>query len=261
MSATSRIQSISRTYRPAAVRTRTRVVTDPNDKANIYIYISGSAGVRSSSELAGCSALTPDKDKNSSLFRIEIIKVPLAHPEQSAVVNGARIFEGLMNPARHGEPAADVAAAQARAAAAGRAGGGGGRGAAPAPGTAAGPTQCHDITVYPQIGLAGGACGGYGLLLDIGAMLANPEAHGAAADSNFSFWHSATFNNDGTKILFSDEWGGGTQLRCRTTDKLGMGRGRDLLDRCGQEDDVHELATRCQRRRRSRRTASPTTAR
>ncbi len=198
------------------------VVTDPNDKANIYIYISGSAGVRSPNELAGCSALTPDKDKNSSLFRIEVIKVPLAHPEQSAVVNGARIFEGLMTPARHGEPAADVAAAQARAAAAGRAGGGGGRGAAPAPGTAAGPTQCHDITVYPQIGLAGGACGGYGLLLDI-SDVANPKRIGAAADSNFSFWHSATFNNDGTKILFSDEWGGGTQPRCRTTDKLEWG--------------------------------------
>jgi hypothetical protein len=198
------------------------VVTDPNDKANIYIYISGSAGVRSSSELAGCSALTPDKDKNSSLFRIEIIKVPLAHPEQSAVVNGAKIFEGLMNPARHGEPAADVAAAQTRAAAAGRAGGGGGRGGAPAPGTAPGPTQCHDITVYPQIGLAGGACGGYGLLLDI-SDVSNPKRIGAAADSNFSFWHSATFNNDGTKILFSDEWGGGTQPRCRTTDKLEWG--------------------------------------
>jgi hypothetical protein len=72
-----------------------------------------------------------------------------------------------------------------------------------------GPTQCHDITVYPAIGLAGGACGGYGLLLDIHDA-ANPRRIGAVADSNFSFWHSATFNNDGTKILFSDEWGGGS---------------------------------------------------
>jgi hypothetical protein len=81
-----------------------------------------------------------------------------------------------------------------------------------------GPTQCHDITVYPAIGRAGGACGGYGLLLDI-TDPANPRRIGAAADSNFSFWHSATFNNDGTKILFTDEWGGGTQPRCRVTDK------------------------------------------
>ena len=198
------------------------VVTDPHDPADVYIYISGSAGVRSPNELAGCSALTPDKDQNSSLFRIEVIKVPLAHPEQARVVNGAKIFEGLTNPARHGEPAADVAAAAARAAASGRGGRGGGRGAAPAPGTAPGPTQCHDITVYPQIGLAGGACGGYGLLLDL-SDVSNPKRIAAAADSNFSFWHSATFNNDGTKVLFSDEWGGGTQPRCRTTDKLEWG--------------------------------------
>ena len=81
-----------------------------------------------------------------------------------------------------------------------------------------GPNQCHDITVYPAIGLAGGACGGYGLLLDI-SDVANPKRIGAASDENMSFWHSATFNNDGTKILFSDEWGGGSQPRCRDTDK------------------------------------------
>src|SRR6185436_13819711 len=80
-----------------------------------------------------------------------------------------------------------------------------------------GPTQCHDITVYPAIGRAGGACGGYGLLLDISDP-ANPRRIGAVADSNFSYWHSATFNNDGTRILFSDEWGGGLQPRCRATD-------------------------------------------
>jgi hypothetical protein len=88
----------------------------------------------------------------------------------------------------------------------------------PGSGPRPGPTQCHDITVYPAIGLAGGACGGYGLLLDI-RDVTNPKRIGAASDSNFSFWHSATFNNDGTKILFTDEWGGGLQARCRPTDK------------------------------------------
>jgi hypothetical protein len=87
-----------------------------------------------------------------------------------------------------------------------------------ASGPRTGPTQCHDITVYPAIGLAGGACGGYGLLLDI-RDAAHPRRIGAVADSNFSYWHSATFNNDGTKLLFSDEWGGGGQPRCRATDK------------------------------------------
>jgi hypothetical protein len=81
-----------------------------------------------------------------------------------------------------------------------------------------GPNQCHDITVYPAIGLAGGACGGYGLLLDIRDP-AHPRRLAAVADSNFSYWHSATFNNDGTKILFSDEWGGGGQPKCRSFDK------------------------------------------
>jgi hypothetical protein len=85
-----------------------------------------------------------------------------------------------------------------------------------------GPTQCHDITVYPAIGLAGGACGGYGLLLDISDPT-DPRRIGAVADSNFSYWHSATFNNDGSKILFTDEWGGGGQPKCRANDPYEWG--------------------------------------
>ena len=96
----------------------------------------------------------------------------------------------------------------------------------PSPGAAngvrPGPTQCHDITVYPAIGLAGGACGGYGLLLDI-RDVANPRRIAAVSDSNFSYWHSATFNNDGTKLLFSDEWGGGGGPKCRATDRAEWG--------------------------------------
>jgi len=90
-------------------------------------------------------------------------------------------------------------------------------GAAPGSGPRPGPTQCHDITVYPAIGFAGGACEGYGMLLDIHDPV-NPKRLYAASDSNFSYWHSATFNNDGTKLLFSDEWGGGGQPKCRATD-------------------------------------------
>jgi hypothetical protein len=105
----------------------------------------------------------------------------------------------------------------------GRGGGGGGRGGPPGPPPQrTGPTPCHDITVYPSIGLAGGACGGYGLLLDI-SDVANPRRLFAAADSNFSFWHSATFANDGSKVLFTDEWGGGGQPRCRDTDPYEWG--------------------------------------
>ncbi len=246
------------------------VVIDPKDAANVYVYVSGSAGVRSPNELPGCSKLSPDQDPNSALFRIEVIKVPLAHPEQAAIVSSPRIFNDLVAPPEHGESPADIAESKKDAAAA-RAKGGytaeiqgreyilpsqmvnpmldslvkarGGSGAPTAADSAKlradlpaliaarfpaekdepgkprpGPTQCHDITVYPAIGLAGGACGGYGLLLDI-KDVANPKRIGAVADSNFSYWHSATFNNDGTKILFSDEWGGGGQPKCRSTDK------------------------------------------
>jgi len=242
------------------------VVTSPGDTDNVYIYVSGSAPVRSPSELAGCSDVVPDSNPNSALFRIEVIQVPLAHPEQARIVSSPRIFQNLAAPARHVEAPEDVAARQ-RSADSARAAGGfvvkmegrdailgrgfittqldsivkarGGTGTPTAADTGAlrgalqdlvdrriaanrrpptGPTQCHDITVYPAIGLAGGACGGYGLLLDIRDPK-NPTRIGAAADSNFSFWHSATFNNDGTKILFTDEWGGGLQPRCRVTDK------------------------------------------
>jgi hypothetical protein len=246
------------------------VVTDPRDSTTIYIYVSGSAPVRSPNELAGCSNAPRDVDSSTALFRIEVIRVPLAAPESAAIVSSPRIFDSLTAPARHGETPEDIAAA-ARAAADARAKGGftatvngvevilgagiinplldslvKARAASGAPtaadsaalraalpdlmarrfapppagpdGTRPGPTQCHDITVYPAIGLAGGACGGYGLLLDISDP-AHPRRIGAVADSNFSFWHSATFNNDGTKILFTDEWGGGLQPRCRITDK------------------------------------------
>jgi hypothetical protein len=197
------------------------VVGDPNDRSNVYIYVSGSAGVRSPTELPGCSGLAPDQDPNSALFRIEVIRVPLASPEQARIVSSPRIFNDLTAPPRRTDPP-DTVGRGGRAGAAGAAGRGGrgGRGGAGAPRT--GPTQCHDITVYPAIGLGGGACGGYGLLLDI-RDVANPRRVAAVADSNMSFWHSATFSNDGSKILFTDEWGGGSQPRCRATDRYEWG--------------------------------------
>jgi hypothetical protein len=200
------------------------VVTSPNDKDNLYIYVSGSAPVRSPRELPGCSGASPTEDPNSALFRIEVIQVPLADPAKAHIVSSPRIFQDLTAPPRHAEPFDPVAQARRDSIAAARRAAG--QPEQPRPGAGAnrnvGPTQCHDITVYPAIGLAGGACGGYGLLLDI-SNPAQPVRIGAVADSNFSFWHSATFNNDGTKILFSDEWGGGSQPRCRVTDKMEWG--------------------------------------
>ena len=189
------------------------VVTDPNDRDNVYIYVSGSAGVRHHDELEGCSAGTLEENPNTAQFRLEVIRVPVANPAAAAVVSSPRVFNELLAPPRRMEPVDTTG---------GRGGRGGGGGVVPPPRPRTGPNQCHDITVYPEIGLAGGACGGYGLLLDI-RDVTNPKRIGAVADSNMSFWHSATFNNDGTSMLFSDEWGGGSAPRCRSTDKYEWG--------------------------------------
>jgi hypothetical protein len=143
------------------------VATDPRDSNNVYIYVSGSSRVRSPSELPGCSGLSPDEDPNSALFRIEVIRVPLAAPQQSAIVSSPRIFNDLDAPPRRGQPANQ----------------GGNVGGAAAERQRTGPTQCHDITVYPEVGLAGGACGGYGLLLDI-SDVANPRRIDDAVDGD-----------------------------------------------------------------------------
>ena len=209
-----------------------------------------------------------------------MIRVPLAAPEKAAIVSSPRIFSGLAPPPRHREPGRGGARAPAPGADApdGFAGGGRAAGAArrrPRPPQRAAPAgapaarlgrRCAgvaaDAAVRPQdrisattspsipdIGLAGGACGGYGLLLDI-REAAHPIRIDAAADINMSFWHSATFSNDGTKVLFSDEWGGGTQPRCRDTDKPEWGAQCALHDR-EEQDGVQELLQDCRRRRPS----------
>lgn len=184
------------------------VIPSPNDKGVVYIYVSGSQNARPATELAGCNNGTDPADPANSLFRLDIIKVPLANPEQADVVGGARIFTGM-------EPAP-------RRASSGRGGrrGGGGGGGAPARPT--GPRNCHDVTAYPAMNLLAGACSSYGLLVDI----SNPEQPvrlDARADTNFSLWHTAVFSNDGKKVVFTDEWGGGTSPMCQATSMLEMG--------------------------------------
>ncbi|HWV57860.1 MAG TPA: hypothetical protein VNZ57_10440 [Longimicrobiales bacterium] len=171
------------------------LVEDPSDPDHVYIYVSGSAPVRPAEELAGCSTGLPESNPNTALFRIEVIRVPLANPSAAAIVSSPRIFTGLTAPPTRGVPQTVAGP---------------------------GPNQCHDITVYPEIGLAGGACEGYGLLLDISDPV-NPVRLAVAGDRNFEYWHSATFNNDGTRVLFTDEWGGGTGARCRATDPAQWG--------------------------------------
>lgn len=178
------------------------LVVDPKDKENVYIYISGTGLVRQKEEVPECSGGDPAGNADTALFRIDIIKVPLAHPEQAKIVNSPRIFadaqsgaiNGLWKGGNHGEGTQSTSITD----------------------------KCHDITVYASIGLAAGACSGNGILLDISDVV-HPKRIEAVGDPNYAFWHSANFSNDGSKVLFTDEWGGGTQPRCRATDPMHWG--------------------------------------
>ena len=173
------------------------LVPDPRDASVVYVYVQGTGGARSPRELQGCSGRQPQEDPNTSYFRIEVIRVPVARPQEARVVNMPRIFAdsagnvaGLWPGGRHGQGTQETSQTN----------------------------QCHDITVYPEIGLAAGACSGNGILLDIRDP-ARPVRLDEVVDPNFAYWHSATFSNDGSKVIFTDEWGGGTQPRCRATDR------------------------------------------
>ncbi len=174
------------------------LVVDPNDRDNVYIYVSGTSFVRQAEELAGCSGEAPSKDPNTALFRIDVIKVPVAAPQEAKVVSSPRVFidartgalNGLSNGGSHGKDEEKKPADT---------------------------DQCHDITVYSAIGLAAGACSGNGILLDIKDPV-HPKRVDAVNDPNYSYWHSASFSNDGTKVVFTDEWGGGLGARCRPND-------------------------------------------
>ena len=174
------------------------LVIDPNDKENAYIYVSGTSFVRQPEELAGCSGEMPDKDPDTALFRIDVIKVPLAAPQEAKIVSSPRVFvdprtgvmNGLNNGGTHGKKGMEKPVDT---------------------------NQCHDITVYSAIGLAAGACSGNGILLDIKDPV-HPKRVDAVNDPNYSYWHSASFSNDGKKVVFTDEWGGGLGARCRAND-------------------------------------------
>ena len=173
------------------------LVTNPKDPANLYVYGSGTGTVRSGDELAGCSGAEPKDDPNTALFSIDVIQIPIASPEKARIVSRPRIFADTATGAISGLwPGGDHG-----------------------PGTqkTSVTNQCHDITVFPEIGLAAGACSGNGILLDISDPV-KPVRLDHVMDKNFAYWHSATFNNDGSKVIFTDEWGGGVRPRCRASD-------------------------------------------
>ena len=188
------------------------LVPDPKDKGHIYVYGSGTGPVRAGEELVGCSGKDFKEDPNTSLFSIDVIDVPLAAPQNARIVNQPRIFMdeksgalgGLWQGGDHG----------------------------PNTQRSRMTNQCHDITVYAEIGLAAGACSGNGILMDISDPR-NPKRLDFVTDKGFAYWHSATFNNDGTKVVFTDEWGGGGRPRCRAVDPLTWGADAiyDIVDK------------------------------
>jgi hypothetical protein len=174
------------------------LVTDPNDPATLYIYNSGTSAPRPAEELAGCVDVRDPDDPTTAYWSIDVIEVPLAAPERARLIDSPRVFadeetgriDGLFPGGDHG------AGTQ----------------------TSRDTNQCHDITAYPALGIAAGACSGNGILFDISNPRVPVRLH-EVIDPNFAFWHSATFNNDGTAVIFTDEWGGGGAPRCLATDR------------------------------------------
>ncbi len=177
------------------------VVAGPTDDNKIIVYNSGTSSVRDEEEMEGCIGEVPG-DERTALFRIDVIEIPVDDPSQARIVDSPAVFAdpedgtlaGLWRGGDHGEDTQETYITD----------------------------QCHDITVFPERSLAAGACSGNGILFDITDPY-NPQRLDAVVDKGFAYWHSATFNNDGTKVLFTDEWGGGSRPRCRAYDPLDWG--------------------------------------
>ncbi|MEM8601791.1 MAG: DUF305 domain-containing protein, partial [Bacteroidota bacterium] len=187
----------------------THSIVDANDE-RVIVYNSGTSSVRDNEELAGCFDESPGDDR-TALFRIDVVEIPVGDPGSARIVHSPTVFAdpesgqiaGLWQGGDHGDGTQRTR-----------------------------PTdECHDITVFPAAGIAAGACSGNGILLDIRDPM-NPVRIDDVLDTGFAYWHSATFNNDGTKVLFTDEWGGGSRPRCRTYDPLDWGANAiyDIVD-------------------------------
>ena len=177
------------------------IVSGPDEDGIVVVYNSGTSSIRDEEELAGCVGDVPGDDR-TALFRIDVIEIPVDDPSQARIVDSPAVFAdeetgalaGLWRGGDHGDGTQ----------------------------TTSRTDECHDITVFPSLNLAAGACSGNGILMDISDPRA-PRRMDAVSDTGFAYWHSATFNNDGTRVLFTDEWGGGGRPRCRVQDPMTWG--------------------------------------
>ena len=200
------ISDLSRPVQVGAVQTcrgshTHSVVSGPGEDGKIIVYNSGTSSVREEEEMEGCYDESPGDDR-TALFRIDVIEIPVDRPSEARIVDSPAVFAdpetgvlaGLWRGGDHGDDTQETSQTN----------------------------QCHDITVFPERGIAAGACSGNGILFDISDPQ-NPHRLDAVVDTGFAYWHSATFNNDGTKVIFTDEWGGGARPRCRAYDPLTWG--------------------------------------
>jgi uncharacterized protein (DUF305 family) len=177
------------------------VISGPGEDGKLIVYNSGTSSVRDGEELEGCVDEKPGDDQ-TALFRIDVIEIPVDDPSQARIVGSPAVFAdpetgrlaGLWRGGDHGDDTQETSQTD----------------------------QCHDITAFPALGIAGGACSGNGILFDISDPL-NPTRIDEVVDAGFAYWHSATFSNDGSKVIFTDEWGGGSRARCRAYDPLDWG--------------------------------------
>lgn len=177
------------------------VVSGPGKNGKIIVFNSGTSSVREEEELPGCIDESPGDDR-TALFRIDVIEIPVDDPSRSRIISSPAVFAdpetgnlaGLWKGGDHGDDTQETSQTN----------------------------QCHDITAFPELGIAGGACSGNGILFDISDPL-NPKRIDEVVDEGFAYWHSATFNNDGSKVIFTDEWGGGSRARCRAYDPMNWG--------------------------------------
>ena len=200
------ISDLSRPRQVGAVQTcrgshTHSVVSGPGSEGKLIVYNSGISRVRDAEEMSGCFDESPGDDR-TALFRIDVIEIPISNPAAARIIDSPTVFAdaetgalaGLWRGGDHGDDTQETSRTD----------------------------ECHDITVFPSLNLAAGACSGNGILFDISAPR-SPQRLDVATDTGFAYWHSATFNNDGSKVLFTDEWGGGSRPRCRAYDPLDWG--------------------------------------
>ena len=179
------------------------------DEEKLIVYNSGTSVVRETEELERC---VPNRsDSRTALFSIDVIEIPVANPAAARITSSPRVFAdnatgeiaGLWNGGKSSDDAQDTRETN----------------------------QCHDITVFPSLKIAAGACSGNGIIMDISDPY-NPVRTDSVFDKGFAYWHSATFNNDGTKVIFTDEWGGGGRPRCKASDPMTWGANAiyDIVD-------------------------------